>query len=68
MLSPQRPYPLVHLYTATLAVASSPYLLSCEDKKRRGCATQQRRTIVLKTTNWPVTSLKMDGGPAGIRG
>ena len=51
------------LYTATLAVACSPYLWSCQDEKSLGCATQQRLTIVLKTTNWPVTFLKMDWRP-----
>ena len=51
------------LCTATLAVGYSPYLWSCEDEKRLGCATHPRLTIVLKTTNWPVTFLKMDWRP-----
>ena len=29
----------------------------------RHCATHPRLTIVLKTTNWPVTFLKMDWRP-----
>ena len=48
------------LCTLTLAVGSSPYLWSCQNKKSLGCATHPRLTIVLKTTNWPVTFLKMD--------
>ena len=59
MLSLQRPI----LCTATLAVGSSPYLWSCQDGKSLGCATHPRLTIVLKTTNWPVTFLKMDWRP-----
>ena len=51
------------LYTATLAVGSFPYLWSCQDENSLGCATQQRLTIVLKTTNWPVTFLKMEWRP-----
>ena len=41
----------------------SPYLWSCQDEKSLGCATHPRLTIVLKTTNWPVTFLKMDWRP-----
>ena len=37
--------------------------LSCQDKKSLGCATHPRLTLVLKTTNWPVTFLKMDWQP-----
>ena len=44
-------------------VVCSPYLLSCQDEKSLGCATHPRLTIVLKTTNWPVTFLKMDWRP-----
>ena len=51
------------LCTATLAVGYSPYLWSCQDEKSLGCATHPRLTIVLKTTNWPVTFLKMDWRP-----
>ena len=51
------------LCTATLAVGSSPYLWSCQDKKSMGFATQPRLTVVLKTTNWPVKFLKMDWRP-----
>ena len=59
MLSLQRTYSC----TATLAVGCSPYLWSCQDEKALGCATYPRLTIVLKTTNWPGTFLKMDWRP-----
>ena len=59
MLSLQR----LSLCTATLAVGYSPFLWSCQDEKSLGCATQPRRTIVLKTTNWPVMFSKMDWRP-----
>ena len=59
MLSLQRPYSC----TATLAVGYSPFLWSCQDEKSLGCATQPRRTIVLKITNWPVMFSKMDWRP-----
>ena len=51
------------LCTATLTVGSSPTVWSCQDEKSPGCATRPRLTIVLKTTNWPVTFLKMDWRP-----
>ena len=51
------------LCTATLAVGSSPYFWSCQDEKSLGCATHPRLTMVLKTTNWPITFLKMDWLP-----
>ena len=38
-------------------------LRSRDNKKSLGCATHPRLTIVLKTTNWPVTFLKMDWRP-----
>ena len=44
-------------------MASSPYLWSWQDKKTLSCARQQRLTIVLKTTNWPVTFLKINWQP-----
>ena len=44
-------------------VGSFQYLWSCQDEKSVGCATHPRLTIVLKTTNWPVTLLKMDWRP-----
>ena len=53
ILSLQRPYAL----HCDFGSGSSPYLWSCQDEKSVGCA------IVLKTTNWPPTSLKMDRGP-----
>ena len=51
------------LCTATLAVGSYPYLWSCQDEKSLGCAMHPRLSIVLKTTSWPVTFLKMDSRP-----
>ena len=56
------------LCTATLAVGPSPYLSVCQDEKSLGCATQPRLTIVLKTTNWPVTFLKWTSGPSANPG
>ena len=63
MLSLHYSYSVPILCTATLAVGYSPFLWSCQDEKSLGCATQPRRTIVLKTTSWPVTFLKMDWRP-----
>ena len=59
MLSLQRPYSL-HF---DFGVGYSPYLWSCQDEKSLRCATHPRLTIVLKTTNWPFTFLKMDWRP-----
>ena len=59
MLSLQRPYS-VHCDFGN-GLLSVPLELS--GRKSLGCATQPRLTIVLKTTNWPVTFLKMDWRP-----
>ena len=59
MLSPQRPYSLHCDFGSGLF--SVPLKLS--GQKTLGYATQPRLTIVLKTTNWPVTFLKMDWRP-----
>ena len=56
MLSLQRPYSLHCDFGSGLF--SVPLELS-----GLGCATHPRLTIVLKTTNWPVTFLKMDWRP-----
>ena len=63
MLSLQRPHSLHCDFGSGL----SPYLWSCQDEKSLGCATQQKLTMVLKTTNWPVTFLKMDWRPCRYR-
>ena len=59
MLSLKRPYSLHCDFGSRLF--SVPLDLSGE--KSLGCATHPRLTIVLKTTNWPVTFLKMDLQP-----
>ena len=59
MLSLQRPYSL----HCDFGSGFSPFLWSCQDEKSLGCATQPRRTIVLKITNWPVMFSKMDWRP-----
>ena len=56
MLSLLRPYSLHCDFGSWLF--SVPLELS--GQKSLGYATQQRLTILLKTTNWPVTFLKMD--------
>ena len=59
MLSLQRPYSL------HCDFGSGPFSVPLElsGRKSLGCATHPRLTIVLKTTNWPVTFLKMDWRP-----
>ena len=59
MLSLQRYYSLHCDFGSGLF--SVPW--SSQDEKSLGCATHPRLTIVLKTTNWPVTFLKMDWRP-----
>ena len=59
MLSLQRPYSLhCHFGSGLFSVP-----LECQDEKSLGCATHPRLTIVMKTTNSPVTFLKMDWRP-----
>ena len=59
MLSLQRPYSLHCDFGSGLISVS----LELSGRKSLGCATQPRLTIILKTTNWPVTFLKMDWRP-----
>ena len=59
MLSLQRPYSLHCDFGSGLF--SVP--LELQDEKSLGCATHPQLTIVLKTTKWPVTFLKMDWRP-----
>ena len=59
MLSLQRPY-FLHCDFGS-GLFSSP--LEHQDEKSLDCATHPRLTIVLKTTNLPVTFLKMDWRP-----
>ena len=59
MLSLQRPFSLHCDFGSGLCSVR----WSCQDEKSLGCTTHPRLTIVLKTTKWPVTFLKMDWRP-----